>query len=57
MTKDEKDFIIQTMNVTMIQPQESMTLGEMKAYLNGFEDARNAMFDSVDACYRNTKTD
>lgn len=41
----------------MIQPDEAMNLTEMRAYVKGFEDARNAMFDATDKFYRSNKTD
>ena len=57
MTKTELDQIIHNLDQTTIQPSESMNLVEMKAYLKGFEDARNAMADAAERCYGNMKTD
>lgn len=57
MTREEKETIFDNCNNVSIEPDEPMNLTEMKAYVKGFEDARNAIFDSVDTCYRNMKTD
>ena len=57
MTREEKEIIFDNCNNVLIKPDEPMNLTEMKAYVKGFEDARNALFDSVDTCYRNMKTD
>ena len=57
MTREELDSIIRKVDETAVLPNEPMTLNDMKTYLRGFEDARNAMLDSVDACYREMKTD
>ena len=57
MTREEKETIFDNCNNVSIEPDEPMNLTEMKAYVKGFEDARNALFDSVDTCYRNMKTD
>lgn len=57
MTKTELDQIINDFDRTAIQPEKPMNLIEMKAYVKGFEDARNAMADAVDRCYRSMKTD
>ena len=57
MTREEKETIFDNCNNVSIEPDEPMNLTEMKAYVKGFEDARNALFDSVDMCYRNMKTD
>lgn len=57
MTKKEKDSIYNDIDGTMVIPSEPMNLMEMKAYVKGFEDARNAIFDSIDKCYRSMKTD
>lgn len=57
MTKEEKDAIFNDFDGMMIQPDEPMNLAEMKAYVKGFEDARNAIFDTVDKFYRSNKTD
>lgn len=57
MTREEKERIFDNCNNVSIEPDEPMNLTEMKAYVKGFEDARNALFDSVDTCYRNMKTD
>ena len=48
MTKEEKDGLFNNLDETIIQPEEPMNLAEMKAYVKGFEDARNAIFDTVD---------
>ena len=42
MTREEKETIFNDMNGTAIQPEEPMNLEEIKAYVKGFEDARNA---------------
>ena len=57
MTKEEKDGLFNNVDETIIQPEEPMNLAEMKAYVKGFEDARNAIFDTVDKFYRLNKTD
>lgn len=57
MTREEKEIIFNDFNGIAIEPNEPMNLTEMKAYVKGFEDARNALFDSVDKCYRSMKTD
>lgn len=57
MTAEEMRTIFENMNDVVIQPEIPMTLIEMQAYLKGLEDARNAMFDSIDSCYRSMKTD
>lgn len=57
MTKEEKDGLFNSLDETIIQPEEPMNLAEMKAYVKGFEDARNAMFDATDKFYRSNKTD
>ncbi len=57
MTVDEKESIFECVDSSCVQPQEPMTLEELKAYLKGYEDARNAIFDAVCECYRNHKTD
>lgn len=57
MTKEEKDAIFNDFDGIIIQPDEPMNLTEMKAYVKGFEDARNAIFDTVDKFYRLNKTD
>lgn len=45
MTREDKEAILNSFDETMIQPDEAMNLTEMRAYVKGFEDARNAMFD------------
>ena len=57
MTKEEKDGLFNNLDETIIQPEEPMNLAEMKVYVKGFEDARNAIFDTVDKFYRLNKTD
>lgn len=57
MTKNEKQCIFDDFEKVTVSPDEPMNLVEMKAYIKGFEDARNAMFDSVDKCYISMKTD
>lgn len=57
MTREEKEYIFHNMRNAVVQPSEPMNLEEMRAYINGYEDARNALFDIVDTCYRNMKTD
>ena len=57
MTREEKDAIFNDFDGTVIQPDEPMNLAEMKAYVKGFEDARNAIFDAVDTFYRSNKAD
>ena len=57
MTREEKEAILNSFDETMIQPDEAMNLTEMRAYVKGFEDARNAMFDVTDKFYRSNKTD
>ena len=53
----EKEYIFHNMRNAVVQPSEPMNLEEMRAYINGYEDARNALFDIVDTCYRSMKTD
>ena len=57
MTREEKESIFMDFDDVTIEPSDPMNLSEMKAYVKGFEDARNAFFDSVDKCYRSMKTD
>ena len=57
MTREDKEAILNSFDETMIQPDEAMNLTEMRAYVKGFEDARNAMFDAPDKFYRSNKTD
>ena len=57
MTREDKEAILNSFDEIMIQPDELMNLKEMKAYLKGFEDARNVIFDAIDKYYRNNKTD
>ena len=57
MTREDKEAILNSFDEIMIQPDELMNLKEMKAYLKGFEDARNVIFDAIDKFYRNNKTD
>ena len=54
---NNKEAILNSFDETMIQPDEAMNLTEMRAYVKGFEDARNAMFDATDKFYRSNKTD
>lgn len=55
MTKEEKDAIFNDFDGITIQSDEPMNLTEMKAYVKGFEDARNAIFDAVDTFYRSNE--
>lgn len=48
MTREEKEYIFHNMRNAVVQPSEPMNLEEMRAYINGYEDARNALFDIVD---------
>lgn len=57
MTREELNLIFSNINETVIQPEEAMNLAEMKTYVKGYEDARNAFYDSADRCYRSLKTD
>ena len=57
MTKQEKDCIFNEVDKVIIRPEDGMNLMEMKAYVKGFEDARNSLFDAIDKCYRSLKTD
>ena len=57
MTKQEKDYIFDEFEKSLISPEDGMTLEEMKAYLKGYEDAKYRLYDSVDKCYRAMKTD
>lgn len=57
MTREEKECIFNEFDGVAIEPNEPMNLTEMKAYVKGFEDARNALLDSVDKCYRSMKDD
>lgn len=57
MTREEKEYIFHNMRNAVVQPSEPMNLEEMRAYINGYEDVRNALFDIVDTCYRSMKTD
>lgn len=49
MTKEERDKIVNEMinefDESIIQPDELMSVLEMKAYLKGFEDAKKAFLD------------
>ena len=57
MTRNELDFICKKLDDVSVQPDVPMNLEEIKAYVKGYEDARNALFDTVDKCYRDTKSD
>lgn len=57
MTDKERNDIIDKMDKTAIRPNRPMNLKEMKAYVEGNEDARNAMLDAVNDCYVDEKTD
>lgn len=57
MTRAEKEYIFENADKVSIAPSEPLNLYEMKAYIKGFEDARNNIFDCIDECYRNMKTD
>ena len=57
MTRNELDFIYKKIDDVSIQPDGPMNLEEIKAYVKGYEDARNALLDTVDKCYRDTKSD
>lgn len=48
MTREEKESIFNDADGIEIRPSEPMNLAEMKAYMMGFEDARDAIFDSID---------
>ena len=54
MTTAEKETLYNDINNASIQFGELMTLDEAKAYIKGFEDARNVCMDSIDKCYRNS---
>lgn len=49
MTKEERDKIVNEMinefDESIIQPDELMSVLEMKAYLKGFEDAKKTFLD------------
>lgn len=49
MTKEERDKIVNEMinefDESIIQPDELMSVLEMKAYLKGFKDAKKAFLD------------
>lgn len=57
MTDKERNDIIDKMDKTAIRPNRAMDLKEMKAYVEGYEDARNTMLDAVNDCYVDEKTD
>ncbi|MCI6535092.1 MAG: hypothetical protein SOV77_09030 [Lachnospiraceae bacterium] len=57
MTREEKETIMNDIDGVTIQPGEAMNLTEIKAYVKGYEDSRNAFMDSLDKCYRSMKTD
>ena len=57
MTREEKETIMHDVDEVAIQPEEPMNLVEMKAYVKGYEDARNAFMDLIYKCYRIMKTD
>lgn len=57
MTDKERNNIIDKMDKTAIRSNRPMDLKEMKAYVEGYEDARNAMLDAVNDCYVDEKTD
>ena len=57
MTDKERNDIIDKMDKTAIRPNRAMDLKEMKAYVEGYEDARNTMLDAVHDCYVDEKTD
>ena len=45
MTDKERNDIIDKMDKTAIRPNRPMNLKEMKAYIEGYEDARKALSD------------
>lgn len=57
MTDKERNDIIDKMDKTAIRQNRPMNLKEMKAYVEGYEDARNTMLDAVNDCYVDEKTD
>lgn len=54
MTQQERDKLIEDIDSNIIQPSEVMTLEEMKRYMAGYEDARDAIMDCIDRAYRNS---
>lgn len=40
MTREEKEYIFHNMRNAVVQPSEPMNLEEMRAYINGYEDAK-----------------
>lgn len=57
MTRNELDFICKKIDDVSVQPDVPMNFEEIKAYVKGYEDVRNALLDTVDKCYRDTKSD
>mgnify|MGYP001061453546 CR=1 FL=1 len=57
MTIEEKMTILDAAKEVAVQPSEPMRLDELKAYVKGYEDARDALLSSVGECYRSMKTD
>lgn len=57
MTDKERNDIIDKMDKTAMRPNRPMDFKEMKAYVEGYEDARNTMLDAVNDCYVDEKTD
>lgn len=57
MTKGEKEFILEKLDKVTIMPGEPLNIYEIKAYIKGFENARDEIFSCVDKCYRDMKTD
>ena len=57
MTRNELDFICKKIDDVSVKPDVPMNFEEIKAYVKGYEDARNALLDTVDKCYRDTKSD
>lgn len=57
MTNQERSYIMNQVENASVEPSDPMKLSELKIYLKGFEDARNAMMDAVGRCYLETRTD
>ena len=57
MTKTKRDEIINAMNATTIEPEDSMTVVEMCAFAKGYQLAHENMIYNINNVYKNMRTD
>lgn len=57
MTREERDELYKAMNEVTVEPTEPMNLEQIQAFVKGYELAYFNIFDSIDKCYSNMKTD